>query len=82
MTIVSRAGGVTATSRSSFLTGRILAVTPAGRTAIIQQERKNTVRRIILTLLATACAVTALSGCGAPTADANAGTASIAAIGH
>jgi hypothetical protein len=80
VTIVSRAGGVTATSRASNLTGRILAVTPAGRTASIQQEN-NTVRRIILTLLATACAVTALSGCGAPVADANS-TASIAAVGH
>jgi hypothetical protein len=40
------------------------------------------VRRIILTLLATACAVTALSGCGAPTANANTGTASIAVVGR
>ncbi|HEY2703289.1 MAG TPA: hypothetical protein VGL20_06335 [Candidatus Dormibacteraeota bacterium] len=39
-------------------------------------------RRIIVTLLATACAITALSGCGAPVADAGAGTASIAVAGH
>ena len=32
---------------------------------------------LILTLLASVCAVTALSGCGAPVADAN-GTASVA----
>lgn len=38
-------------------------------------------RRMILTLLATVCAVTALSGCGAPVADASAGTASVA-IAH
>lgn len=37
-------------------------------------------RRIILTLLAAACAGAALSACGAPVADAGAGTASIAAI--
>jgi hypothetical protein len=36
------------------------------------------VRRIIVTLLATVCAVAALSGCGAPVADA--GTASIAVV--
>ena len=34
-------------------------------------------RRLILILLAAVCAVTALSGCGAPVADAN-GTASVA----
>jgi hypothetical protein len=40
------------------------------------------VRRIILTLLAAACAGTALSGCGAPVA-ANSGMASVAAsAGH
>jgi hypothetical protein len=38
------------------------------------------VRRIIVTLLATACAVAALSSCGAPVADA--GTASIAIAGR
>ncbi|MEA2617137.1 MAG: hypothetical protein QOE72_2920 [Chloroflexota bacterium] len=37
-------------------------------------------RRIIVTLLATACAVAALSGCGAPVADV--GTASIAMAGR
>jgi hypothetical protein len=39
------------------------------------------VRRIIVTLLVTVGAVTALSGCGAPVADA-AGTASIAVAGR
>ncbi len=39
-------------------------------------------RRIIVTLLATVCAVTALSGCGAPVADAGAGTASVALSSH
>ena len=38
-------------------------------------------RRLILTLLAAVCAVTALSGCGAPVAS-NSGTASVAAIGR
>lgn len=37
-------------------------------------------RRIIVTLIATAAAVTALSGCGAPVADA--GTASIVIAGR
>ncbi len=35
-------------------------------------------RRILVTLLLTVGALTVLSGCGAPTADASAGTASVA----
>jgi hypothetical protein len=81
VTIVSRADGVTATSRSSFSIQTYPRCDPGGpHIGIIQQE--STVRRIILTLLATACAVTALSGCGAPTANANTGTASIAVVGR
>jgi hypothetical protein len=81
VTIVSRAGGVTATSRSSNLTGPYARCDPGGPDSK-KPAGNNTVRRIILTLLATACAITALSGCGAPVADANSGTASIAAVGH
>jgi hypothetical protein len=77
VTIVSRADRVTATSRSESEPGRILDVTAASRR---HHPAGTPVRRIIVTLLATACAVAALSGCGAPVADA--GTASIAIAGR
>lgn len=76
MTIVSRADRVTATSPSGSQPGRILGVTPASRHR--HHPAGTPVRRIIVTLLATVCAVAALSGCGAPVADA--GTASIAVV--
>jgi hypothetical protein len=79
VTVVSRADRVTATSPSGSQPGRILGVTAASRSR--HHPAGTPVRRIIVTLLATACAVAALSGCGAPVADA-AGTASIAIAGR
>lgn len=76
MTNVSRADGTIATARSSIATRTYPRCDPGGPHPRIQQQGK-TVRRLILPLLAAVCAATALSGCGAPVADAN-GTASVA----
>jgi len=77
---VSRPDGTPATARSSIATRTYPRCDPGGPHLEIQQQGKI-VRRLILTLLAAVCAVTALSGCGAPVAS-NSGTASVAAIGR
>jgi hypothetical protein len=79
VTNVSRADGTTATGRSWIATPtyprRDRGMDHPGIT-----QQGTTVRRLILTLLAAACAATAIAGCGAPVADAN-GTASVAVSG-
>jgi hypothetical protein len=75
VTILSRAGGMTATARSQAPSGSYAPNDPQPGPTAASHQQGSIVRRILLTLLAIVCAATALSGCGAPLADAVTGAA-------